>query len=351
MALTIITGPDQAPIAPLAGKTIAVLGFGNQGAAHALNLRDSGLDVLVANRADSDNCRRAIAAGFPPMAIEAAVGQADLVIVALPDEAQPDVWPGRIEPHLRAGATVGFLHGFALRYELIRPPADVNVIMVAPKGPGRTLRARFQAGLGIPCLFAVHQQAPPPADGPGAGAADAEAIGLAWAHGIGCARAAVVYTTVADETETDLFGEQSVLCGGMTELILAAFGVLVEAGYPPELAYLECCHEVKQVADLVYERGLSGMTSAISNTAEFGAYASGPVVVDEATRARLRGILDRVRDGSFAATLRADHARGFPWFEERRRILREHPIEAAGSTVRSWMGAGAAAPAPSPSAS
>ena len=322
------SGPQNAPPEPLAGKTVAVLGFGNQGAAHALNLRDSGVTVLVANRSATPAGRRAAACGFDPLPIEEAVEKADLAIIALPDEAQPAVWTDRIAPHLRPGVIAGFLHGFSIRYRLIRPPEDIGVIMVAPKGPGRTLRQRFERGQGIPCLFAVHQDSP---------AGDAEAIGRAWAGGIGCTRAAIIPTTFADETETDLFGEQAVLCGGMTQLILAAFETLVEAGYDPELAYMECCQEVKQVADLVYERGLAGMTEAISNTAEFGAYRTGPGLIDEAMRQRMRVILEEVRDGRFAAAMREDHAAGFPWFREQRRALAEHPIEAAGETVRSWM--------------
>jgi ketol-acid reductoisomerase len=319
---------DHAALAALAGRTVAVLGFGNQGAAHALNLRDSGVTVLVANRPDTPNGRRAVDCGFSPLPIEDAVEQADLVIVALPDEAQPGIWEERIAPRLQSGAIVGFLHGFSIHYELILPPNEIGVIMVAPKGPGRTLRMRFEAGQGIPCLFAVHQDSP---------AHDAEAVGRGWAAGIGCTRAAIVPTTFAHETETDLFGEQAVLCGGMTQLILVAFETLVEAGYPPELAYMECCQEVKQVADLVYERGLAGMTEAISNTAEFGAYRAGPRLVDKAVRRRMAELLDEVRDGRFAATLREDHAAGFPWFRQQREELRRHPIEQAGAAVRAWM--------------
>lgn len=328
MTLKIVSGEDENLLRALQGKTAAVIGFGNQGAAHALNLRESGIEVIVANRPDSANGRRATACGFEPLPIEDAVLRADLLIIALPDELHADVWRDRIAPHLRAGTIVGFLHGFTIRYDLISPPEDVGVIMVAPKGPGRTLRRRYEQGLGIPCLFAVHQDSP---------AGEAEAIGLAWAAGIGCARAAIVYTTFADETETDLFGEQTVLCGGMTELILAAFETLTEAGYPPELAYMECCQEVKQVADLVYERGLAGMMKAISNTAEFGAHRAGPVLVDDVARRRMKAILAAVRDGSFANALREDHAQGNPWFTEQRERIRRHSIEPAGEAVRSWM--------------
>ncbi|MCP3902836.1 MAG: ketol-acid reductoisomerase [Planctomycetes bacterium] len=331
MTLRTVTGAD-APFDPLRGRTVAVLGFGNQGAAHAMNLRDSGARVVVANRPDSERGRAAAEHGFAPTSIEEAVAAADLVIVGLPDEAQAEVWTERIASHLRDGAVVGFLHGFSLHYGLITPPPGTGVVLLAPKGPGATLRARFERGEGIPCLFAVHQPgAPPP------GAPTAEAIGLAWAAGIGCARAAIVPTTVADETETDLFGEQAVLCGGMTELILAAFETLVEAGYPPELAYTECCHEVKQVADLVYERGLAGMMEAISNTAEYGALTAGREIVDEGVRGRMRAVLERVRNGTFAESLREDYRRGFPSLGAGRAALRAHPIEETGRTVRAWM--------------
>jgi len=336
MALKIVTGPENAPAGALRGRTIAVLGYGNQGSAHALNLRDSGHEVIVANRTTSDNGRRAAADGFRPREIDEAVAAAGLVIVALPDEEHESIWAESIAPNLRPGTVVGFLHGFSIRYGFVTPATDVGVIMVAPKGPGRTLRARFTEGLGIPCLFAVHQEPAGAAPG-GAGGATAEAVGLAWANGIGCARAAIVYTSFADEAETDLFGEQAVLCGGLSELILAAFGILVEAGYPPELAYMECCQEVKQVADIIYERGLSGTMRAISNTAEFGAYKAGPVIVDDAVRERLRRILAEVRDGTFAAGMRRDHASGFGWFHDRRRAGDENPIESAGASVRDWM--------------
>jgi ketol-acid reductoisomerase len=328
MALKIVSGPEHAPLDPLRGRTVAVLGYGNQGAAHALNLRDSGLDVVVGNRPDSPRARAAADAGLDVRTIEDAAAAGDLVVVALPDEAQPRIWTERIAPHLRPGVCVGFLHGFAIRYGLVEPPAEAGVVMVAPKGPGRTLRARYERGEGIPCLLAVHQDAP---------SGGAEALALAWANGIGCARAAIVYTSFADETDTDLFGEQSVLCGGMTSLILAAFDTLVEAGYPPALAYMECCQEVKQVADLVYERGPAAMMEAISNTAEFGAHHVGPMLVDDAVVARMRSVLRAVRDGTFAATMMADHAAGSEWFEEQRRALRDHAIEAAGREVRAWM--------------
>ncbi|MHC5025065.1 MAG: ketol-acid reductoisomerase [Planctomycetota bacterium] len=332
MDLRILQGSHATPIEPLRGRTISVLGFGHQGEAHALNLRDSGLDVVVGNRTDTGGRTRAREHGFEVLSLADAAARADLAIIALPDEVQPDVYRKEVAAALRPGTTIGFLHGFCVHYRHLEPAADLGVIMVAPKGPGHALRRRFVEGRGIPCLFALHQDSP---------TGDAEAIGLAWAGAIGCGRAAVICTSFAHETETDLFGEQAVLCGGLTGLILAAFEILVEAGYAPELAYLECCHEVKQVADLTYERGLSGMMHAISNTAEFGAYRAEPVVIDETLRRRLRAMLDEIRSGAFAAALRADYEAGQPWLAEHRESLRRHAIEAAGINLRDlmpWLG-------------
>lgn len=313
---------------PLRNRTVAVVGFGNQGHAHALNLRDSGIRVVVGARRDSAGARRAIEHGFEPLDIAAAVSRADLVILALPDEVQAEVYQQHVAPKIKAGATLGFLHGFAIRYEFIRPRNDVGVILVAPKGPGKLLRESFTRGFGIPCLMAIHQDSP---------VHDSEAIALAWTNGIGCARAGIICTTFAAEAETDLFGEQAVLCGGLNELIVAGFETLVDAGYPAELAYLECCHEVKQIADLIYERGLAGMRQAISNTAEFGAYRAGPFLIDDSVRARMRQLLEKIRDGTFAHLLREDHERGFGWFHQQRLFAENHPIQSAGSTIRSLM--------------
>lgn len=328
MTVKIIRGPESAPIEPLRGKKVAVIGFGNQGHAHALNLRESGVDVMVGSRPDSPGGRAAAACGFAPVAVARAAADADLVILSVPDEAQPALYADAVAPNLRAGATIGFLHGFNIRYEHIKPAADVGVIMVAPKGPGATLRRLYQEGRGLPCLFAVHQES---------GDDNAEALGLAWANGIGSARAGIIFTTFADETETDLFGEQAVLCGGMMALIRAAFEILTAAGYAPELAYLECCHEVKQVADLIYERGPWGASLAISNTAEFGAYRAGADLIDASVRTRMERLLAEIRNGTFAASFRDDFEKGFRWFESQRAVVQEHAMEPAGEVVRSLM--------------
>jgi ketol-acid reductoisomerase len=332
-SLDIIRGEDRVPLDPLISRTVSVLGFGNQGAAHAMNLRDSGIKVIVGSRVGTANAKRAAEAGFTVMPLAEAAREGDLLILALPDEAQPDVYREHLAPYLRPGQVLGFLHGFAIRYELIQPPEEIGVVMIAPKGPGATLRERFVQGLGIPCLMAIHQQGERASDEQH----DAERIALAWARGIGCARAGIIRTTFADETETDLFGEQAVLCGGMTWLMLAAFETLVEAGYPPELAYLECCHEVKQIADLVYERGIAAMMRQISNTAEFGAYTAGPLLVDTQMRARMKTLLAAIRDGSFAAQLQSDYHDQFKWFAKQRAAIDRHTIEHAGGIIRDLM--------------
>jgi ketol-acid reductoisomerase len=326
--MKIIQGPGATPQGLLAGKTAAVIGYGNQGHAHALNLRESGVVVVVGARPESAGTRNAEAAGFIPLSIAEAASRADLAIIALPDEVQPAVYAEQIGPHLRSGATIGFLTGYAIHHHLIEPAGDLGVVMVAPKGPGHALRRRYEQGQGIPCLLAVQQDSP---------AGDAEAIALAWAGAIGCARAGIICTTFADETETDLFGEQTVLCGGMTWLILAAFETLVEAGYPPELAYMECCQEVKQISDLIYERGIACMMDAISNTAEFGAHEAGPELIDDGIREKMRRILQRIRSGNFSRRMREDYEAGFVQFSANRRRLAAHPNEAAGRTVRSLL--------------
>ena len=329
MSLTILKGDAEAPIDALQEATIAVLGFGNQGQAHAANLRDANLEVIIGARPGHAGAAAATEQGFPTASIAEATARADLAIIALPDEIQPDLLASTILPAARPGTTLGFIHGFAVTMSDVQLPMEFGIVMVAPKGPGTTLRARFLEGQGIPALVAVHQESQAGLD---------RARALAWANGIGCVRAGLIMTTFADECRTDLFGEQAVLCGGMTWLVLAAYEALVARGYPPELAYLECCHEVKQVADLMYERGISGMMEAISNTAEYGAHLVGPEIQQAiASPDLLRTVLDRIESGAFASTMLEEYRTGFEAFNAARQHLRDHPIEAAGRSVRALM--------------
>lgn len=309
-------------------KIVAVIGYGNQGRAHALNLRESGIRVVVGGRIGSDSCAQAARDGFAIYPSVQAVADAELVIVALPDEVHGAVCPSLLLA-MKPSAVIGFLHGFSVHFGQVTLPADRMAVLVAPKGPGTALRGRFTDGMGIPCLLAVH-----------AGASDwqrAEALAIGWAHGIGCARAGIIRTTFRDETETDLFGEQVVLCGGMTELIRAAYEILVAAGYPPLLAYTECCHEVKQIADLICDRGIAGMSSAISATARFGAIDAGPRVVDANVRATMQNVLKEIQDGSFARRMRDDIEAGAPKVRGAQRAQLEHPMEDAGRTLRAML--------------
>ncbi len=310
----------------LQNKVVAVIGYGNQGRAHALNLRDSGVNVVVGQRAGK-SYDRAIADRFQPQPVAKACTNAALVIMTLPDESAADVYQSEIAPSFQSGQTLGFVHGFNIRFGFITPPANVDVIMIAPKGPGTLLRSSFEQDLGIPALMAIHQNA----------TGNAKQTALAWAAGIGCARAAIIETTFAEETETDLFGEQVVLCGGLTALCKAAFETLVDAGYTPEFAYLECVHELKQVADLLYARGLSGMRDAISNTAEYGDLTRGPRIINEHVRAEMRSVLAEVRNGAFAKEWIAEHRSGGKQFQKLYVADTDKAFENAGATVRSWM--------------
>jgi ketol-acid reductoisomerase len=317
----------DAPMDALRGKTVAILGFGSQGHAHGQNLRDSGVTVIVANRADSANGRLAIEKGFKLLSVEEAVEAADLSIITLPDEKQPEVYFKSIEKHLKAGKTLGFTHGFNIHFKTIAPPANVDVIMVAPKGPGHLVRSEFEKGGGVPCLMAVHQNA----------SGNARATALAWAAGVGGARSGIIETNFKDECETDLFGEQAVLCGGLSALIKAGFETLVEAGYPPEMAYFECVHEVKLIVDLIYVGGLDYMRYSISNTAEWGDLVTGPRIITDATKAEMKKVLAEIQSGKFARDFRAEYEGGFKNFKRLYEADNSHPVEVTGRRLRKLM--------------
>jgi ketol-acid reductoisomerase len=317
---------DEANLKVLKDRTIAVIGYGNQGRAHALNLRDSGLPVVVGQRPGA-SFERAVRDGFNALSVKEAADAADLIVLTLPDETAAEAYAESIAPTLRTGQTLGFVHGFNIRFGLINPPSGVDVVMVAPKGPGTLLRSLYVAGRGLPALVAVER------DHRGLALATA----LAWGAGIGSARAALVETTFSVETETDLFGEQTVLCGGVTALMKAAFDTLVEAGYAPEFAYLECVHELKQIVDLIYAAGLSGMRARISNTAEYGDLTRGPRMMNQATRQEMRRVLDEIRSGAFAREWIAECRAGKPRFNQLYARDVESAFEQAGRTVRQLM--------------
>ncbi len=311
----------------LEGQRIAVLGFGSQGHAHALNLRDSGHDVRVGLRPGSASLARAGEAGLTVKPTAEAVAEADIAMVLLPDTAQPKVYRDQIAPNLVAGNMLMFAHGFNIHFGTIRPSPDVDVTMIAPKGPGHLVRRTFEQGIGTPALVAVHQDA----------SGKARDRALAYATGIGVARAGVIETTFEEETETDLFGEQTILCGGTSALVRSAFETLVEAGYQPEIAYFECLHELKLIVDLIYEGGLSWMRHSISDTAEYGDYTRGPRVVDDRTRGEMRRILDEIRSGAFAKEWIGEAEAGFPNFLRMRKDARTSRLEEVGRELRRMM--------------
>ncbi len=322
---------DQAPAGPILDKKIAVIGFGSQGRAQALNLKDSGMTVCVGLRPDSPNRAGATAAGLTVMTVKEAAAWADVIVMLVPDEKQGTLFRSEIAPGLSRGKTLVFAHGFSILYKQVIPPDGVDVVLVAPKGVGPMVRAEYERGAGVPGLVAVHRDY----------SGHALETALAYAAGIGCARAGILETTFREETETDLFGEQAVICGGLTGLLRAGYETLVEAGYPPEMAYFECIHEVKLIADLVYARGISGMRKTISNTAEFGDYVSGPKVVNAGVKRRMKKVLKDIQSGRFARRWMNENQKDLKAFDSERAKQENHPLEAVGRKLRKlmpWLG-------------
>jgi ketol-acid reductoisomerase len=317
----------DAPIGPLKGKKVAVIGFGSQGHAHSLNLRDSGIKVAVAELKGTDNYKLAQKHDFKPGDIKTAMNGATLIIVTLPDEMQAKIYQTQIKPNLKAGQTLGFCHGFNIHFKYIVPPKNVNVVMIAPKGPGHLVRSEYEKGGGVPCIVAVQQNA----------TGNAKKIALAWGNGMGGARAGIIQTTYKEETETDLFGEQVVLCGGLTSLIKAGFETLVKAGYQPEIAYFECCHEVKLIVDLIYQGGLSYMRYSISNTAEYGDLTRGSKIITDKTKAEMKKILADIRSGKFAREWVAEYKGGMKKFNSLYKKDYNCQLEKVGRKLRKMM--------------
>ena len=311
----------------LSGKTVAIIGYGSQGHAHAQNLRDSGVKVVVGQRPGGPNYDLAKEHGFEPVSAGEAAAQADIIMILIPDQYQRALYEAEIKQHMTAGKVLAFGHGFNIHYNQILPPADVDVMLIAPKGPGHLVRRTYTEGGAVPALVAIHQDA----------TGNALNIGLAYAKGIGATRSGVIETTFKEETETDLFGEQVVLCGGLSALIKAGFETLVEAGYQPEMAYFECLHEVKLIVDLLYEGGLSKMRWSISETAEYGDYSRGPRIVTDETRAEMKKILREIQDGSFAREFILENMANQAHFKAVRRMEEEHQIEQVGKDLRDMM--------------
>jgi ketol-acid reductoisomerase len=323
---------SDAPIDALKGKKVAVIGYGSQGHAHSQNLRDSGIKVTVAELPGTDNFNLAKQHGFVPGDIKTAMDGAALIIITLPDEVQSKIYAAQIAPNLKAGQTLGFCHGFNIHFKYIVPPKDVNVVMIAPKGPGHLVRSEYEKGGGVPCLVAVQQDA----------TGNARQTALAWGNGIGGAKAGIIETTYKEETETDLFGEQCVLCGGLTSLIKAGFETLVEAGYQPEIAYFECMHEVKLIVDLMYQGGMSYMRYSISNTAEYGDLSRGSRIITDKTKAEMKKILGEITSGAFAKEWVAEYQGGLKNFNALYKKDYESQLEKVGRSLRKmmkWIGA------------
>ena len=329
MAVTIYHEQDCDP-SIIQGKKVAIIGYGSQGRAHALNLMDSGCDVRVGLREGSSSADKAREAGLKVTDMATAAKEANVIMILTPDETQPAVYKEFVEPNLEAGDTLCFAHGFNIHYGYIKAPEDVNVIMIAPKGPGHIVRRQYTEGSGVPDLACVYQDA----------TGDAWDIALSYAWGLGGARSGIIKSTFKDETEEDLFGEQAVLCGGLVEMIKAGFETLTEAGYPEELAYFEVYHEMKMIVDLMYESGIHFMNYSISNTAEYGEYYAGPKVINEQSREAMREILARIQDGTFAEEFVADCKHGHAWLIEQREAINSHEIEKTGERIRgmfSWI--------------
>ncbi|BAV59225.1 ketol-acid reductoisomerase [Candidatus Endomicrobiellum trichonymphae] len=318
---------NDADLSLLKEKTIAVLGYGSQGHAHALNLKDSGLNVIVAQRPGGDNYKKAIEDGWKPVSVAEAVKQVDWVHILLPDEVQKKVWEEDIKPNIKKDVILSFAHGFNIRFKQIIPTPDLDVIMIAPKGPGHLVRRQYEEGKGVPCLIAVEQNA----------SGKAKDFALAYAKGIGGTRGGVLETTFAEETETDLFGEQVVLCGGLVELINSGFETLVAAGYQPEIAYFECLHEVKLIVDLIFEGGFGKMNYSVSDTAEYGEYVSGKRIITDSTREAMKKVLADIQSGKFANNWLEENRTGRPFFKKERKDVSERTVEKVGARLRSKM--------------
>jgi len=318
---------DSADIALIRGKKIGIVGYGSQGHAHALNLKDSGVDVRVGLHAGSESRAKAKASGLTVGTVSEVAAWADVIMILVPDTVQPEVYKKEVAPHLSAGKTLMFAHGFNIRFGTIKPPVDVDVTMIAPKAPGHRVREVFVEGGGTPALLAIHQDA----------SGHAKQQALSYGKAIGATRAGVIETTFAEETETDLFGEQTVLCGGVSELVKAGFATLVEAGYQPEIAYFECLHELKLIVDLIYRGGLNYMRYSVSDTAEYGDYTAGPRIINEQTRETMRQILREVQDGTFARKWIQENETGRSWFETTREKEQQQKIEKVGAELRAMM--------------
>ena len=318
---------DDADLAALEGRTVAVIGYGSQGHAHALNLRDSGVPVVVGLRPDSESAARARDEGLEVLDVADAASRGDVVMMLVPDERHRAVWEGEVADGIAPGNLLMFGHGFSIHFGQVTAPPEVDVAMVAPKGPGHLVRRQYAEGRGVPALMAVHQDA----------TGNARSLALAYAKGIGATRAGVIETTFKDETETDLFGEQAVLCGGLTELVRAGYETLVEAGYDPRLAYFECLHELKLIVDLMYEKGITGMRHSISNTAEYGDLTRGPRIIGQPTREAMRDVLEEIRCGEFAREWIAENEAGQESFQRLRQAQADHQVEVEGRQLRSMM--------------